>query len=117
MFNYVLCIFLFVYLLILYLYFLLFYFISTYVFVLLCLSFMFSDFQEQKTKLSELYLANGSSESKSSAAQRIVGFLNSLTNFLNPDANFVPQERVKALKVLRTLCFYAHEFHRQICLC
>ena len=78
---------------------------------------MFSEFQEKKTKLSELYLANGWSESKSSSAQRIVGFFNSLTNLLNPDANFVPQERVKALKVLQTLCFLYMNFHRQICLC
>ena len=113
LFNYVFCICEFVYLVIFFTF--VFFFIIillvlmilfTFIYLFIYIYIWFSEFQEQKTKLSELYLANGSSESKSSAAQRIVGFLNSLTNFLNPDANFVPQERVKALKVLRTLCFY-----------
>ena len=88
---YSLCIYLFVYLLIIY-------YLLYLTFVLLLL--FFSEFQQKKKKLSELYLASGSSESKSSAAQRIVGFLDSLTSILNPDANFVPQERIKALKVI-----------------
>ena len=67
---------------------------------------VFSEFQQKKKKLSELYLSNGFSENKSNAAQNLASFVNSLTNLLNPDSNFVPQEHIKALKVLRTPRFY-----------